>query len=62
MPSGIWHLEPRRIRLCYERGVTLTLHHPTIRTYLSLNRDEVTEERLRQAFDEPPLITEVLRS
>ncbi|MFE7780059.1 P-loop NTPase fold protein [Streptomyces nigrescens] len=62
MPSGIWHLEPRRIRLWYERGITATLDHPTIAAYLSLNRHEVTEEHLREALDRPPLIAEVLRS
>ncbi|MGW8688459.1 P-loop NTPase fold protein [Streptomyces sp. NPDC055817] len=62
MTSGIWHLEPRRVRPWYERTVTASLHQPEIRAYLDLQRPQVTAERLREAFDQPRIITEVLRA
>ncbi|MET8746162.1 P-loop NTPase fold protein [Streptomyces sp. NPDC004728] len=62
MPSGIWHLEPRRIRPWYERAVSASIEHPEIRAYLDLDRPQVTEEHLRQAFDQPRVISEVLRA
>lgn len=62
MPSGIWHLEPRRIRPWYERAVTASIEHPEIRAYLDLDRPQVTDEHLRQAFDQPRIISEVLRA
>ncbi|MFE9459493.1 hypothetical protein [Streptomyces californicus] len=62
MPSGIWHLEPRRIRPWYERAVAASIEHPEIRAYLGLDRPQVTDEHLRQAFDQPRIISEVLRA
>lgn len=62
MPSGIWHLEPRRIRPWYERAVTASIAHPEIRAYLDLDRPQVTDEHLQQAFDQPRVISEVLRA
>ncbi len=62
MPSGIWHLEPRRIRPWYERAVTSSIQHPEIQAYLNLDRPEVTQDRLIQAFDQPRIISEVLRA
>ncbi|OMI91379.1 hypothetical protein BSZ07_00280 [Streptomyces sp. M1013] len=61
MPSGIWHLEPRRIRPWYEHAVTASIQHPEIRAYLDLDRPQVTDEHLLQAFDQPRIISEVLR-
>ncbi|MFJ6514070.1 P-loop NTPase fold protein [Streptomyces sp. NPDC091406] len=62
MPSGIWHLEPRRIRPWYARAVKASTQHPEIQAYLDLERPQVTKERLLQAFDQPRIITEVLRT
>ncbi|QKZ17626.1 ATP-binding protein [Streptomyces chartreusis] len=62
MPSGIWHLEPRRIRPWYERAVAASIEHPEIRAYLDLDRPQVTEEHLRLAFDQPRIISGVLRA
>ncbi|WP_331736961.1 hypothetical protein OG426_55740 (plasmid) [Streptomyces canus] len=62
MPSGIWHLEPRRIRPWWERAVAASVAHPEIRAYLDLDRPQVTREHLRQAFDQPRIISEVLRA
>ncbi|MFJ7990425.1 hypothetical protein [Streptomyces sp. NPDC096351] len=62
MTSGIWHLEPRQVRPWYERAVVASFHQPGIRAYLGLQRPQVTRERLREAFDQPRVITEVLRA
>ncbi|MGW7308079.1 P-loop NTPase fold protein [Streptomyces sp. NPDC054835] len=62
MTSGIWHLEPRQVRRWYEHAVAASFHQPGIRAYLDLQRPQVTRERLREAFDHPRIITEVLRA
>ncbi|MFE5091249.1 hypothetical protein ACFRCI_12765 [Streptomyces sp. NPDC056638] len=62
MPSGIWHLEPRRIQPWYKRAVTASTEHPEIRAYLDLDRPQITDEHLRQTFDQPRIISEVLRA
>ncbi|MGW9068013.1 P-loop NTPase fold protein [Streptomyces yangpuensis] len=62
MTSGIWHLEPRQVRPWYERTVAGSFHRSGIRAYLDLQRPQVTRERLREAFGQPRIITEVLRA